>query len=248
MGRFTKQATTRVLLGGLLLGGCLGGLVGCNESQPPVASPSASPTGGPVSPAPSDSPAPSPTASAPEPTDPSLFVISAEGVGPARLGMTLGELKQALPNATFEVRSPFIVDFDAIAVSQDGKPQFYVLYLAGESFGDGDVVQGVLTDNPSYRTDRGVGPGTAIAQAERIYGDATLSYNTQNESREYVRFAQHPAANLSFGTGNGNGETAGIYPSPTADYNETQQFREDAAIESVLVICLTDACTATPAP
>ncbi|GAB4463411.1 MAG: hypothetical protein OHK0037_15960 [Elainellaceae cyanobacterium] len=246
MGRLMKQSTTQLLLGSLLLGGLVG-LVGCNDAQPPSSSPSASPTASPGSPAPSP-PAPSPTASAPETTDPSLFVISAEGIGPAKLGMTLGELKQALPDATFEVRSPFIVDFDAIAVSQNGKPQFYVLYLAGESFGDNDVVQGVLTDNPSYRTDRGVGPGTAIAQAERIYGDATLSYNTQNESREYVRFAQHPASNLSFGTGNGNAETAGIYPSPAADYNETQQFREDATIESVLVICLTDACTATPAP
>ncbi|MFQ3615290.1 MAG: hypothetical protein SNJ57_02745 [Cyanobacteriota bacterium] len=237
-----KQATRQLLLGSLLLGG-LAGLVGCNDTQP-SSSPGTSPTASPGLPAPSSS-SPSPTASAsvPKPTDPSLFVISAEGIGPAKLGMTLGELKQALPNATFEVQSPFMVDFDAIAVSQDGKPQFYVLYLAGESFGDGDVVQGVLTDNPSYRTDRGVGPGTAIAQAEQIYGNATLSYNTQNESREYVRFAQHPAPNLSFGTGNGSAETAGIYPSPTSEYNETQQFREDATIQSVLVICLNEACT-----
>ncbi|GAB4135497.1 MAG: hypothetical protein Fur0046_08290 [Cyanobacteria bacterium J069] len=241
-----KQATKRVLLGSLLVGGCLGGLAGCNDANPPGTSPSASPTAGPVSPVPSNSPSPNPTASAPEPTDPSRFVISAEGVGPARLGMTLGELKQAMPTAEFDVRSPFIVDFDAIAVSEDGKPQFYLLYLAGESFGDSDVVQGVLTDNPSYRTDRGIGPGTPIAQAEEIYGDATLSYNTQNESREYVRFAQHPATNLSFATGNGSADPAGIYPSPTADYNETQQFREDATIESVLVICLTEACTTAP--
>ncbi|WP_448599309.1 hypothetical protein [Thermoleptolyngbya sp.] len=241
MGWLMRQATKQLLLGSLLLGG-LAGLVGCNNAQPPAASPGTSPMAGPGSLAP-PSLAPSPTASAPEPTDPSMFLISAEGIGPAKLGMTLGELKQALPNATFEVKSPFIVDFDAIAVSQNGKPQFYILYLAGESFGDGDVVQGVLTDNPSYRTDRGVGPGTAIAQAEQIYGDATLSYNTQNESREYVRFAQHPASNLSFGTGNGNAETAGIYPSPTSEYNETQQFREDATIQSVLVICLNEACT-----
>jgi len=241
MGWLMRQATKQLLLGSLLLSG-LAGLVGCNNAQPPAASPGTSPIAGPGSLAP-PSPAPSPTASALEPTDPSMFLISAEGIGPAKLGMTLGELKQSLPSATFEVQSPFIVDFDAIAVSQDGKPQFYILYLAGESFGDGDVVQGVLTDNPSYRTDRGVGPGTAIAQAEQIYGDATLSYNTQNESREYVRFAQHPASNLSFGTGNGSAETAGIYPSPTSEYNETQQFREDATIQSVLVICLSEACT-----
>lgn len=170
-------------------------------------------------------------------------LISAKGIGSAQLGMTLGELKTILgSDAEFTVESPFIVDFDAISVREDNEVQFYILYLAGESFGDEDVIQGLFTDNPKFRTDAGIGPGSSVSQAEETYGEATLSYNTQNESREYVRFAQHPAGNISFATGNANEDTAGIYPTSTEEYHETQDFHENALIQSMLVVCLTEDC------
>lgn len=157
--------------------------------------------------------------------------------------MTLGELKESLgSDVEFTVESPFIVDFDAIAVREAGEPQYYILYLAGESFEDEDVIQGLFTDNPKFQTAEGVGPGTAIAEAEETYGQATLSYNTQNESREYVRFQEQPSSNISFATGNANENPSGIYPSVSEDYNETQEYHSDAVIQSVLVICLTEGC------
>ncbi|GAB4364567.1 MAG: hypothetical protein Kow00121_00340 [Elainellaceae cyanobacterium] len=175
-------------------------------------------------------------------TDQSL--ISTGGIGKAQLGMTLGELKETLgAEAEFTVESPFITDFDAIAVREGGEVQYYILYLAGESFGDEDVIQGLFTDNPKFRTEAGVGPGTSIAQAEAAYGKATLSYNTQNESREYVRFEQQPSGNISFATGNANAEAAGYYQDSTEEYHETQEYQENALIQSVLVVCLTENCT-----
>lgn len=157
--------------------------------------------------------------------------------------MSLGELKQALgPEVEYKVQSPFMVDFDAIAVTQNGKTQFYILYLAGQSFADTEVIQGLMTDNPEYKTEQGVGTGTTIRQAEAAYGQATLAYHTSNESREYARFARQPAPNISFATGNGNTETAGIYPSSTGEFNETQQYRESATIQSILVVCLAEQC------
>jgi len=45
--------------------------------------------------------------------------ISATAFGLAELGMTMGDLKAAMPEATFEAQSPFMADFDAIAVSQN---------------------------------------------------------------------------------------------------------------------------------
>ncbi|MBD3884785.1 hypothetical protein IFO70_23910 [Phormidium tenue FACHB-886] len=163
--------------------------------------------------------------------------------------MTLAELKQTLgADATFTVKSPFIVDFDAIAVQQDGEVQYYILYLAGQNFTDQDVIQGLFTDNPKFRTAENVGVGTSLQTAEQAYGKATLSYNTQNESREYARFERQPASNLSFATGNGNTQPAGIYPSPTSEYNETQTFKPDATIKSVLLVCLTDDCAPSSSP
>lgn len=218
-------------------------LVACNAASPPTTqspvAPSVSPSEAAVSPSPS--PSPSPIAS----LDPEEQVISQQGIGVAQLGMTLGELKQKLgPEVELKVKAPYIVDFDAIAVERSGEVQYYILYLAGQTFKDSDVIQGLLTSNPKFRTAEDVGPGTTIAAAEQVYGKATLSYNTDNESREYVRFADQNSGNLSFSTGsggNGNGG-AGIYASPQGAYNETQQFKTDATIKSIWVVCLTEDC------
>lgn len=171
------------------------------------------------------------------------LLISADGIGSAKLGMTLGELKQQLGDGVeLTVKSPFMADFDAIAVSQGDEVQYYVLYLAGQTFSDTDVVQGLLTDNPNFRTDKNVGPGTLLQQAEAVYGEANLFYHTQNESREYAQFANSPGANISFSTGNGRDRPAGIYANPTNEHNETSEFQDDAKIQSVLVVCLTESC------
>ncbi len=128
-----------------------------------------------------------------------------------------------------------MVDFDAIAVSKFGQVQYYILYPAGTTFSDSDSLELLLTDNPDFRTTEGVGPGTSLKQAEAVYGDATLSYNTQNESREYVRFANQPARNLLFRPTVSNQQFSGVYSSPTGEYNETKKFQEAATIRSVLV-------------
>jgi len=162
--------------------------------------------------------------------------------------MTLGELKQKLgAEAQLTAQSPFMVDFDAIAIRQNGQVQYHILYLAGQTFGDRDLIQGLMTSNSGYKTAKDVGPGTLLTQAEAAYGKATLSYNTQNESREHVRFEQQPAPNLSFRTGTAGQQSAGIYPTSAGEYHETQQFKKDAAIDSVLVVCLSQECAA-PAP
>lgn len=174
-------------------------------------------------------------------------LISSEGIGVAQLGMTFSELKQDLGDGVeYVVESPFIVDFDAIAVRQNGEVQFYILYLSSEAFDDDSIIQGLLTTNSAFHTAENVGPGTSIAEAENAYGNATLAYNLANESREYVRFENHPANNVLFGTYGGGSlprEYAGIYSEPTAEYNETEEYTEEASIGAVLVTCLAETCS-----
>lgn len=186
------------------------------------------------------SPRQSPTAATPKLAAPTATqLISANGIGPAKVGMTLGELKKALAGkAQFQVNSPFIVDFDAIAVVQGGKEQFYILYPAGVPLADSDIIEALITNNPNYRTAQGVGAGTPIQQAETVYGDATLSYNLANESREYVKFTQQPAENISFRVGAANdGSVGGIYPEAKGELNETKNFQKNASIRFVEVYC-----------
>ena len=130
----------------------------------------------------------SPTTSTHSSTSSEHQKISAAGVGPAKVGMTLAQLKQLLgAQAEFTVKSPFMVDFDALAVSQSGKVQYYILYPSGRTLADTSAIEAVLTKNPDYRTTVGVGPGTPLKQAAAVYGKATLFYNTENESRELVK-------------------------------------------------------------
>lgn len=186
------------------------------------------------------SPPSSPTPSAQlSPPASEAFLITGEGIGPAQVGMTFGELKQMLADEVeFQVESPFIVDFDAIAIVKEGEVQYYMLYPAGTSLEDSDLIEAVITDNPQYRTAEGVGPGMSVQQAEAVYGNATLYYSLANESREYVRFANQPSPDIAFRLGAANdGTLAGIYPSPQEEYNETEEYQEDATIRFVEVYC-----------
>lgn len=228
-------------------------LVGCNQAKMPSTQETVSPS---VSSSTPDAVYSSPTENRaaatplgnpnkPQATFPPLTkpskdqLISSEGIGPAKVGMKFGELKKALAGkAEFQVKSPFIVDFDAIAVTQAGKEQFYILYPAGVPLTDSDVIEALLTNNPNYRTAQGVGPGTPIEQAETVYGKATLSYNTLNESREYVKFANPPSKDIAFRTQAPQGQTvAGIYPSSKAESKETKNYQKSAVIGIVEVYC-----------
>lgn len=181
----------------------------------------------------------SPTLKKSKPPTSNDFLISVQGIGSARLGMTLKQLKQKLGTDTkFQAVSPFMVDFDAIAVYQAGILQYYILYPnypKETKFSDSDPIELLLTDNPNYRTTEGVGAGMSVKQAEAIYGGAILSYNTQNESREQVRFSNYSSPNISFQPTIPNQSFAGIYPSSSEEYNETKQFQDQAVIRSILV-------------
>lgn len=186
------------------------------------------------------SPPSSPTPSAQlSPPASEAFLITGEGIGSAQVGMTFEELKQRLGDEVeFQVESPFMVDFDAIAIVREGEVQYYILYPAGTSLEDSALIEAVITDNPQYRTAEGVGPETSVQQAEAVYGNATLYYSLANESREYLRFANQPSPDIAFRLGAANdGTVAGIYPSPQEEYNETEEYREDATIRSVEVYC-----------
>lgn len=236
-----KFRTVQLAAIALLLAGCNAPApIATPEPEPAASSPAAPETGSPTPTTSASPPASTPTPAAEQPA-----VISETGIGSVQLGMTIAQLRQILgTSAEFVVQAPFMVDFDAIAVRQNGQVQYYILYLAGQQPNENQPIQGLLTMNSRYKTAAGVGVGVSIAQAESAYGKATLSYNTENESREYARFERQPADNISFGTGNGAQQTAGVYPPGNGTFRETQEFRSDAVIQSILVVCLAQGCAA----
>ena len=183
------------------------------------------------------------------------FLISEDGIGSAKLGMTLGELKQISDQDTkFELMSSFTIDSNAIAVSKGGIVQYYILYKtdatsAQEEFvpTDSDLIISLMTDNYNYQTVEGIKVGTPIQEAEEIYGDAILAYNQEGESREYITFGDRGISNIRFRASyyklisDGLG-FAGIYPEyPGVSYT-TDKYQADAAIAAIEVTCTQESC------
>ena len=162
--------------------------------------------------------------------------ITDRTIGAAKVGMTFGQLKKALGStAQFKVQSPFMVDFDAIAISQSGKVQYRIIYAAGTKLKDGDVIELLRTDNANYKTVQGVGPGMTLKQAEAIYGKATLSYNVDNEMRENVVFAKQPTNKIMFVPKAEGKQFAGVYGAGKGGFFQTNKYQPNAVIESVMV-------------
>jgi predicted small lipoprotein YifL len=189
-------------------------------------------------------PKPDPISKLKTPTDPGKQ-ITPVGIGGAKIGMSLKELKEQMGKEfEFPVKASFIEGFDAIAVTKAGTVQYYIPYPTGTQFTDTDRIQHLMTDNPNYRTEQGVGPGTPIKQAASVYGDATLSLSKENESREFINFTQHPNG-LAFRPKPVKTRTfAGEYPESNEEYLKTEKYDKQAAIGQITVSCPDDQCEA----
>jgi hypothetical protein len=176
------------------------------------------------------------------PTDPTMQ-ITPVGIGVAKIGMSLKELKEQTGEGfEFPIKTSLLEGFDAIAVTKAGKVQFYIPYPAGTQFTDTDRIQHLITDNPAYRTQQGVGPGTSIGQATTVYGSATLSLSKDSESREFINFTQHPDGLAFRPKPFGTHAFAGEYPESNDDYLKTQKYDNRAAIDQITVSCTVDQC------
>jgi hypothetical protein len=169
--------------------------------------------------------------------------ITPEGIGVARIGMKFRDLKQQMGEGSeFIVKTSFMDGFDAIAVTKAGKVQYYIPYPTRTTFTDEDLIQHLMTDNPNYRTEQGVGPGTTIKQATSVYGSATLSLSKENESREFISFTQHPNGIAFRPKPLGSQSVAGDYPESNEEYLKTQKYDAKAAIGQITVSCADEQC------
>ena len=174
------------------------------------------------------------------------WLITFDSIGLARLGMTIEELKLALgTDAQFQVQSPFMVGFDAIAATLpgDNKAQYYIVYPSETPLEDSDEITMLITENPKFRTAEGIGPGVLVSKAIEVYGAPTFSYSAENESREWVKFVEQDQNKVEAVDNRRKFrpqalcyDFAGIYLNPTADFNETNEFQENACIWQVWLI------------
>jgi hypothetical protein len=162
-------------------------------------------------------------------------MIRQDGIGAARAGMTIGQLRAALPpEQELGQPEPYMVDIDGMPVVEGTDTLYHVLIVSGESSADDAAINLVATSDTKFQTVEGIGPGSTLAEAAAAYGPPTLSYNTNDESREY---AVHPRApkRLRFRVGpDSTSVFAGIY-ADGGEYVETTRYHPDARIRMVMI-------------
>ena len=174
------------------------------------------------------------------------YVIQADQVGYAKIGMTLGELKGLMgKDASFEESMLGAIEGKGIEVSQYGE----VLYQIGfedkfglydeAQFSDSDKIALIQVSNRTFKTQDGIGPGTPLKDAIAAYGKATLGINVEDESREYITFEQGLSDDVLFRSNQWalDGE-AGVYEGEAKlePYRSTTLFKSQAAIGSITIL------------
>ena len=183
------------------------------------------------------------------------ILISSTGIGKAKLGMTIQELKDISEQGTeFELISSFVNDTNAIAVSKNDIIQYYILSSVDSNARpdqvtstDQDTITSLMTNNNSFQTKEGIKVGTPIKEAEELYGNAILAHNIEGESQEYITFGKYNSENIKFrasyfkSISDGLG-FSGIYSEyPGASYT-TDKYHDNAAIAAIEVSCEIEDC------
>ncbi len=134
-----------------------------------------------------------------ENTDSESFLISPQGLGWARLGVSWGALQRALGGSIQTTFSPIGWGYNGIMVSVDGQGPFTVVMPQWkQALSPVDTVSILMTHDPSYRTKEGIGPGSTLAEARQVYGAATVLRDAVT-GQEVVAFKTMPWDRIRFG-------------------------------------------------
>ncbi len=129
------------------------------------------------------------------PEIPSYRLISADGVGGIRLGMTLGEARRAVPSASFARTS----DGEGVALVEIILgPDVSIIAYADEDDSAAPIdwtkkVTNLETFSAAFQTAEGAHPGSLVADVEKSYGKTKEVMTSEVESREFITFERQPA-------------------------------------------------------
>lgn len=124
--------------------------------------------------------------------------ISKNGVGPIKLGMTLGEARKAAPGATFKRTG----DGDGAALVEITLARGVTMQVwADEEDASKPIdwrkkIQNIETFSKAFRTAEGVHAGMKVSDVNRVYGATKAIETSEIESRQFITFEKHPARML----------------------------------------------------
>ncbi|HEX6322373.1 MAG TPA: hypothetical protein VFZ36_01505 [Vicinamibacterales bacterium] len=125
-------------------------------------------------------------------------LITANGVGPIKVGMTLGEARKAVPRAAFARVS----DGDGAALVQIALARDVTMQAWADEEDPAKPIDwrkkilSIETFSAAFHTAEGAHPGMKVAAANRLYGATQAIETSEIESRQFITFAKHPAGLL----------------------------------------------------
>jgi hypothetical protein len=169
---------------------------------------------------------------------PAEDLITADAIGLARPGVTLGDLRDAIGGAPIRFVERYMAELSAVCVDDAAGGELFCAAFAETSEPTATtLVELISTRHPRYRTREGVGPGIAVEDVEVVYGDAYFVYNEVDERREYVEFERGPAGSIRFrplAPADPMG-LAGVYEESPDGFHETEDYQAGAVIGAVEV-------------
>jgi outer membrane protein assembly factor BamB len=158
-----------------------------------------------------------------------FFLISKEGIGPAKIGTTYGKMKLILgPHFTYK-DIELTLGLRAKAVLLNDLPLFYVIYPAFKVFNDQSTITILGTDNSSFMTADGINAFSPVSELTDLYGPATFSYHAKNTLEEFVLFQKKPKW---LWLANYGQEKIGTYKAEQA-FNITQDYDENKPVKFI---------------
>ncbi|MCB1025501.1 MAG: hypothetical protein KDB79_13985 [Acidobacteria bacterium] len=160
-------------------------------------------------------------------------LITGNSAGKVKIGMTVGEARNAMRGFTFSRVS----DGEGIALIEvKRRNQTQMRLYAGEfdpkaAINNSSRIEFIEVWSSNYRTAEGVYPRMRIAQAERKYGKILSIMLSEIESREFARFTNQPKG-VDFRIA-GRNRRAGIYPSGST---VTTRYSPTAYLSSIIVL------------
>jgi len=157
-----------------------------------------------------------------------LYTVTANGIGPVKLGMTLLEAKRAFPKATFNRGS----DGEEVALVNVSTKESQVMVLfAGEEDRNKPInwskrISSIETFSSNCSTSLGVRPGGLVAEAEKQYGKVLKIIRSEIEARQFAEFKNQPRGMIF------RIDYSGVF---VEGQSETLRYRPDAKIYSITI-------------
>lgn len=122
------------------------------------------------------------------------FLVTPEGVGDVKIGMTVAAARRTLPGYSFSRTS----DGEGVAlieVKRGNRTHFYLYaneFDPASPIDDNARIVFMEVTNPAYRTAAGVHPNMLLRDVESRYGKLESIVLSEIEAREFARFAGQP--------------------------------------------------------